>query len=300
MNSQRTPPTKEHTDEQFRLIIVEDDFVIYKTLKFIITKHFPMIRIVGHCESVEEVVTLVGMEKPDIVLLDIQLRGGTSFQALETLQNEEFAIIVMSAQADFYFAQEAMKFGASKYLVKPFEPEQMLEALEYVIAKRRRKTQAQHANTTPQNYAAASSTTAIPVADTIEIATNNEIAMKTPQKTLRALIVDTEKSQRATLQRQLNKLFPEQIAIVGEASSVQSAISLIQNSAPDIVFLDVDITNGVGFDVINAFPEPAFQLVFVTRFYGPYRERNICKKTSKSVKNLANISAFFENYSIDL
>ena len=120
----------------FRAIIVEDDVIIYKSIKMIINKRFPSVRIVGHCESVQEVIHLVGKEKPDIVLLDIQVRGGTSFQALAAIPKRTFDIIVMSAQAEFRFAQEAIRYGASEYLVKPFLPEAVIAALEKVIAKR--------------------------------------------------------------------------------------------------------------------------------------------------------------------
>ena len=107
----------------FRVIIVEDDIIIYKSIKSIISKRFPSVRIVGHCESVQEVIHLVGKEKPDIVLLDIHVRGGTSFQGLAAIPERNFDIIVMSAQAEFRFAQEAIRYGASEYLVKPFLPE---------------------------------------------------------------------------------------------------------------------------------------------------------------------------------
>jgi two-component system LytT family response regulator len=232
--------------EPLRLVIVEDDFLIYKTLKMLVAKHFPSIRIVGHCESVEEVIVIVGNEKPDILLLDIQLRGGTSFQALELLHDNDFEIIVMSAQGQFHYAQEAMRFGASKYLVKPFEPEDMIEALEHVIAKLRRKKYP-----VPTNVSTSRTTRADDQAEE-------------PLEILRAVIVDDEKPQRAMMHRKLSDLFPELVHVVGEAFSVDSAIAVIQNTKPDVVFLDIDIIGGTGFDVMNVFPEPPFNVIFVT------------------------------------
>lgn len=233
------------TDELYRLVIVEDDTMIYKTLKHIIGRHFPNVHIVGHCVSVVEFVSLVGAEKPDIVLLDIQLRGGTSFQGLAELQERNFDSIVMSAQAQFHYAQEAMRYGASEYLVKPFLPEDLIVALEVVIAKRRARDLPNGIEVQPANA----------------ILALNEQKKTTP---LRAIIVDDEKSQRAVLTTKITEIFHERITIAAEAFSVDSAILAIHDTSPDIVFLDIDIVGGTGFDVLQAFPDRTFEVIFVS------------------------------------
>lgn len=252
MDNQSAIPTNEYTDEQFRLIIVEDDFVIYKTMKFIINKHFPMIRIVGHCESVEEVVALVGTEKPDVLLLDIQLRGGTSFQALAEIPERTFDCIVMSAQAQFHYAQEAMRYGASEYLVKPFLPEEMIAALKTVLDKRRaRISQKGTAHLSSKIFA--------------DVNTFPETTA------LRGIIVDDEKTHRFTLRKKITDIFQRRIEIVAEAFSVDSAVAVIHNNRPDIVFLDIDIIGGTGFDVLDIFPERTFEVILVSSYpqFGP-------------------------------
>ncbi len=232
--------------EQYRLVIVEDDFMIYKSLKYVINKHFPMIHIVGHCESVEEVITIISAEKPDIVLLDIQLRGGLSFKGLAEVQGRNFDCIVMSAQARFHYAQEAMRYGASEYLVKPFLPEDIIAALQTVMAKR--KARLSQAILPPEIPSAAA-----PVSEE-----------KPKPASLRAIIVDDEKAQRFALSQKITDIFHDRISIVAEAFSVDSAITAIQQGAPDIVFLDIDLIGGTGFDVLDVFPHRTFEVIIVS------------------------------------
>jgi DNA-binding LytR/AlgR family response regulator len=126
-------------DEQIRLIIVEDDIDIYQLLKSFLRLRFPDILLVGHCETVEEVTNLVSSQAPDVLFLDIELKDGTAFEGLANVANKSFDIIVMTAQSQFHFAQEALRLGAADYLLKPFDTEKVFETLTRVVAKRKQQ-----------------------------------------------------------------------------------------------------------------------------------------------------------------
>ncbi|MCU0425939.1 MAG: response regulator transcription factor [Candidatus Kapabacteria bacterium] len=83
---------------------------------------------------------------------------------------------------------------------------------------------------------------------------------------LRAVVVDDETAQRSILKRKIGESFPERIAIVGEAFSVDTAIAVINEQNPDIVFLDIELIGGTGFDVLDAFEEIDFEVIFVTSY----------------------------------
>lgn len=235
-------------DTHLRLVIVEDDFMIYKTLKRTLAKFFPAVNIVGHCESVQEVIELISAEKPDIVLLDIQLRGGSAFQGLAAIPDRTFDIIIMSAQKQFEYAQEAIRYGASEYLVKPFHQEDIIAALEKVIAVR------------SERFASANKQTAM---EEHPSSVNNDRVNTSP---LRAVIVDDERRQRFALQSKVEETFGERVTLVGEAFSVDSAIALITEQKPELVFLDIELIGGTGFDVLDSFADPNFVVIFVTSF----------------------------------
>lgn len=86
-----------------------------------------------------------------------------------------------------------------------------------------------------------------------------------PHPKIRALIVDDEAPARASVRVLLNR--DPQIEIVGECSSGSDAISAIRNLRPDLVFLDVQMPECDGFDVLEMLggnQPPA--IVFVTAY----------------------------------
>ena len=68
-------------------------------------------------------------------------------------------------------------------------------------------------------------------------------------KRLTALIIDDERLARLNLRKKLN-MFPE-LEVVGEASGVESGIKAIRDLNPDLLFLDIELSDGTGFDLLN-------------------------------------------------
>lgn len=81
---------------------------------------------------------------------------------------------------------------------------------------------------------------------------------------MRVLIVDDEALARAKLRRMLAGF--DDIEIVGEAADGAAALEGIARSAPDVVFLDVQMPEVDGFDVAASLPDDGPALVFVTAF----------------------------------
>jgi two-component system, LytTR family, response regulator len=84
-------------------------------------------------------------------------------------------------------------------------------------------------------------------------------------KILKALIVEDEPIARDLLQSMLAGLAG--VEVVGVAGNVTEAVSVIAEQQPDVVFLDIEIGDGTGFDVIEALdPESVPAIVFVTAY----------------------------------
>lgn len=81
----------------------------------------------------------------------------------------------------------------------------------------------------------------------------------------RAAIIDDDQLARRVLFRILDQHFSD-IETVGEADSVESGIELIANKNPDLVFLDIEMPDGTGFDLIEKLPEVNFRLIFTTSY----------------------------------
>jgi len=54
--------------------------------------------------------------------------------------------------------------------------------------------------------------------------------------------------------------------VVGKANNVREGVALINEIKPDLVFLDVEMPNGTGFELLTHFPEKTFDVIFITAF----------------------------------
>jgi len=82
---------------------------------------------------------------------------------------------------------------------------------------------------------------------------------------LNVIIVDDEKDAVDSMELMLNE-YCSDITILAKAYSVIDAIKEIQNKKPDLVFLDIEMPHGTGFDVLDSIPERTFEVVFVTAY----------------------------------
>ncbi|MDM8004245.1 MAG: LytTR family DNA-binding domain-containing protein [Bacteroidota bacterium] len=82
---------------------------------------------------------------------------------------------------------------------------------------------------------------------------------------IRAVIIDDEKLARDVIFNYLNEYCPD-IEVVAQASSVKTALSAIQKTTPDLVFLDIEMPDGTGFDLLNRFEKIDFKIIFVTAY----------------------------------
>ena len=80
---------------------------------------------------------------------------------------------------------------------------------------------------------------------------------------MKAIIIDDEDNARATLRAMLEEFFTE-IEIVGEASTPKDAVRIIDEKKPELVFLDIQMQEGTGFDVLEALGDRNFQIVFIS------------------------------------
>lgn len=80
---------------------------------------------------------------------------------------------------------------------------------------------------------------------------------------MKAVIVDDEKHVRETTGTLLSIYCPD-ITICGQAQNVSGGVELIRKEQPELVFLDVEMEDGTGFDLLSRFPERNFQVIFIT------------------------------------
>lgn len=79
---------------------------------------------------------------------------------------------------------------------------------------------------------------------------------------LKAIIIDDEQHCIDNLTNLLT--YNKDVSLIGTATSVKSAKELIKKNNPDLLILDIDLADGTGFDLLEMFPNPSFQVIFAT------------------------------------
>jgi len=82
---------------------------------------------------------------------------------------------------------------------------------------------------------------------------------------IKGLIVEDEKYIREGLKTQL-KSISDKIKIIGECESVREAIAQCDKIMPDLVFLDINLKDGTGFDFLNELKNASFKVIFITAY----------------------------------
>ena len=82
---------------------------------------------------------------------------------------------------------------------------------------------------------------------------------------IKAVIIDDEQAAVEGLATML-KEYVEGVEVIATANGIVDGIKTIVNLKPDLVFLDVEMPYGNGFDVLEAIPDKTFEVIFVTAY----------------------------------
>ena len=83
---------------------------------------------------------------------------------------------------------------------------------------------------------------------------------------LRVIIIDDENSALSLMRHKLNKHFSEQIEIVASINNAEEGIEMLKSVDCDLLFLDVEMPNINGLEVLGALPERKFEVIFTTAY----------------------------------
>lgn len=82
---------------------------------------------------------------------------------------------------------------------------------------------------------------------------------------LRTIVVDDEPDARGFITSIAAEYCPD-VDIVGTAGDIREGVERIRELKPDLVFLDVEMPHGTGFDLLTEFPGKDFDVIFITAF----------------------------------
>lgn len=110
-----------------KALIIDDEPLARMELRRLLKKH-PEVVVVGEAANADDARKAIVEFSPDLVFLDVQMPEENGFQLLASLQGRIPEVVFTTAFDEH--ALRAFEFGALDYLVKPIEPERLVEALE--------------------------------------------------------------------------------------------------------------------------------------------------------------------------
>lgn len=111
-----------------KIVIIEDEERTLSAIKSIIDDYCDDTDIIGTARSINEALEVFNSCQPDVVLSDINLPDGTSFDLFNQLDETDFKIIFITAFEEY--AIKAIKFSAFDYLVKPVNPKELIATIQ--------------------------------------------------------------------------------------------------------------------------------------------------------------------------
>jgi len=111
-----------------KAIIIDDEENCRQALNTRLKKHTADITVKDMAKDIWEGEVMIRKHLPDVIFLDVQMPGGSGFELLEKFPNPSFKVIFVTAYSDF--AIKAFKFSALDYLLKPIQPDELVQCIE--------------------------------------------------------------------------------------------------------------------------------------------------------------------------
>lgn len=133
-----------------QVLIVDDEPLIRQGLKNTLDWSRHGFFLCGEAGTGEEAIRKISDTNPDLVLLDVRMPRMSGTELMECVRKNGYEgyFIVLSGYSDFRYAQDALRFGASFYLTKPVDEEELLRAVlsvkEDILKKHTRDNSLQH------------------------------------------------------------------------------------------------------------------------------------------------------------
>jgi two-component system chemotaxis response regulator CheY len=118
-----------------RAIVVDDNAVVRELVRAILRSRNH--EVVGEAAGGGTVLKLCADLRPDIVLLDINLNGSNGLEVLAELrtQHPNLPVVMISGEATSSTVAKARAMGAHGFVVKPFNADRMLKAIDRAMAE---------------------------------------------------------------------------------------------------------------------------------------------------------------------
>ena len=116
-----------------RILLVDDHEVVRVGLKALLDKH-PDFEVIAEAASAREALERTKANKPDVVVMDIRLKGGSGIEACQEITDNypDTRVIMLTSYAEDEMLFSAIRAGASGYVLKQIGSDDLIHAIEAI------------------------------------------------------------------------------------------------------------------------------------------------------------------------
>jgi DNA-binding NarL/FixJ family response regulator len=121
--------------KQFRVLLVEDHPMFREQLKHLIAKETDL-HVCGEADNKRDALILLQSASPDIVIVDLSLKGPSGLELIKDIKAQEFAVpvLVLSMHDELLYAERVLRAGARGYITKHETSTEVMAAIRKVLA----------------------------------------------------------------------------------------------------------------------------------------------------------------------
>jgi two-component system response regulator NreC len=126
---------REAPPRPIRIVLADDHAVVRSGLKLVLDNE-PAFEVVAEASDVESARRYVRGHHPAVLVLDLNMPGGSSLEAIPAIREEspQTQIVVLTMQAEPAFARQALSTGALAYVLKEAADDELVEAVRRAAA----------------------------------------------------------------------------------------------------------------------------------------------------------------------
>lgn len=117
-----------------KALIVDDEYLVRMGITQTIDWAEYNVEIIGEASNGEEGLELALQHRPDVIITDIRMPYMNGLELIEKIREQDMlvGIVVLSGYDEFQYAQAALRYGASTYLLKPINIEELADTVRSV------------------------------------------------------------------------------------------------------------------------------------------------------------------------
>ncbi|HSV84958.1 MAG TPA: response regulator transcription factor [Levilinea sp.] len=117
-----------------KILLADDHAVVRRGVKQIIAEALAQVTF-GEAQNVHELLKLIGSERWNIVVLDLNMPGGNGLEALKQIKHDQpqLPVLILTMFSEDQYAMRTIRAGAAGYLNKESAPEELVQAIRQIL-----------------------------------------------------------------------------------------------------------------------------------------------------------------------